>query len=391
MHLIPYFLILTALLGHVVLCVSVLNRAHALAMPRRLLKTLDKPHLAILAGVPMFVVWHLASDPHAPARWAGLMSAHGWLAAYVGLCWLAAATGTLLWIRRRLIARPSAALVSNHTTVVDVAREIGQKPLGHALTKCLDLLPRHEMYQLHVHEKTIDHPRLPQRLDGLSIVHLSDLHLSGGITRPFFEYVVDRANQLDPDIVALTGDIIDTPRCLDWLPHTVGRLKSRFGAYFILGNHDRRLPDVAGLRSALTDVGLIGLGGRWQMIDGLGEDVLIAGNEWPWFGPRPDPPSVSGNKTKDFRILLSHSPDQIRWARRHQFDLMLAGHTHGGQIRLPIIGPILAPSLHGVKYASGVFDEPPTLMHVSRGISSLEPIRFNCPPELTKLVLKAAV
>jgi predicted MPP superfamily phosphohydrolase len=243
------------------------------------------------------------------------------------------------------------------------------------------------MYQLHVHEKTIGHPRLPESLDRLSIAHLSDLHLSGAITRPFFEHVVERANQLEPDIVALTGDIIDTDRCLDWLPHTVGKLKSRYGSFFILGNHDLRLPDTGALRSALTDVGLVDLGGRWQVIEGMGEQVLIAGNEWPWFGPRPDPPAA----TRTFRILLSHSPDQIRWARRHSFDLMLAGHTHGGQIRLPILGPILAPSLHGVKYACGVFEEAPTCLHVSRGISSLEPIRFNCPPELTKLVLKAAV
>jgi predicted MPP superfamily phosphohydrolase len=70
---------------------------------------------------------------------------------------------------------------------------------------------------------------------------------------------------------------------------------------------------------------------------------------------------------------------------------MLAGHTHGGQIRLPVIGPIVAPSLFGVKYASGVFYEAPTLVHVSRGVSGLDPIRINCPPEVTKLILRAAI
>ena len=70
---------------------------------------------------------------------------------------------------------------------------------------------------------------------------------------------------------------------------------------------------------------------------------------------------------------------------------MLAGHTHGGQIRLPIIGPIVAPSHFGVKYASGVFYESPTLVHVSRGVSGLDPIRINCPPEVTKITLRAAI
>jgi predicted MPP superfamily phosphohydrolase len=69
---------------------------------------------------------------------------------------------------------------------------------------------------------------------------------------------------------------------------------------------------------------------------------------------------------------------------------MLAGHTHGGQICFPLIGPILAPSHYGVRYAAGTFDLPPTLMHVSRGVSGLQPLRFNCPPELAKLVLRCS-
>jgi uncharacterized protein len=90
------------------------------------------------------------------------------------------------------------------------------------------------------------------------------------------------------------------------------------------------------------------------------------------------------------RILLSHSPDQFAWARRWDFDLMLAGHTHGGQIRLPIVGPVVCPSRHGVKYAGGTFYSYPTLMHVSRGISAEAPIRLNCRPELSRLVLQTA-
>ena len=68
---------------------------------------------------------------------------------------------------------------------------------------------------------------------------------------------------------------------------------------------------------------------------------------------------------------------------------MLAGHTHGGQVRLPWIGAIVAPSRHGVRYASGTFFEPPTVMHVSRGLSAEKPLRWNCAPELTKLTLRS--
>jgi uncharacterized protein len=86
--------------------------------------------------------------------------------------------------------------------------------------------------------------------------------------------------------------------------------------------------------------------------------------------------------------LLAHTPDRLRWAREHEIDLVIAGHTHGGQIRAPLLGPIVAPSHHGVRYASGTFFESPTLMHVSRGVSGLTPLRWNCSPEITRLVLK---
>ena len=90
-----------------------------------------------------------------------------------------------------------------------------------------------------------------------------------------------------------------------------------------------------------------------------------------------------------FCLLLSHTPDNIRWAQWNQIDLMLSGHNHGGQVRLPGFGPVYSPSIYGCHYASGVFWEPPTLLHVSRGISGKHPLRWNCLPEMTRLVLRA--
>jgi predicted MPP superfamily phosphohydrolase len=87
--------------------------------------------------------------------------------------------------------------------------------------------------------------------------------------------------------------------------------------------------------------------------------------------------------------LLAHSPDQFGWAQANEVDLMLAGHNHGGQVCLPLLGPIVAPSLHGVRYGSGTFRAGNTVMHVSRGTSSLTPLRWNCPPEIAVLTLRA--
>jgi predicted MPP superfamily phosphohydrolase len=90
----------------------------------------------------------------------------------------------------------------------------------------------------------------------------------------------------------------------------------------------------------------------------------------------------------EFRIGVSHSPDQLPWAKQLGVSLLLCGHTHGGQIRFPWIGPIIAPSKYGSRFASGVFYQSPTLMHVSRGISGVHPIRLGCLPEVSILELR---
>ena len=191
--------------------------------------------------------------------------------------------------------------------------------------------------------------------------------------------------------MVISGDIIDKRKCFPWLSTLLSRLRARHGVYFVLGNHDLRVRNEMGLRDELTRCGLIDLGGRFQVIEIRGCPVLLAGNELPWFVPAADmqhAPDRLGQR-RPFRIAVAHSPDQIEWSRRHDFDLMLAGHTHGGQIRFPVIGPVFAPSRYGVKYCAGTFFSEPTLMHVSRGLCGTRPLRFNCAPELAKLVLRS--
>jgi predicted MPP superfamily phosphohydrolase len=244
------------------------------------------------------------------------------------------------------------------------------------------------MFHLAVNTKTLIVPRLPAELDGLSITHLSDLHFTGKITRPFFDRVMEETMALHGDLIAITGDIQESEQCYAWLPLTLGQLRAPQGVYFVLGNHDRRMQDVGRLRQELTSLGLVDLGVQTQEFTARNQLIQLAGNELPWFGPPRELPARTSQPAA-LRILLSHSPDQIRWAGQRDFDLMLAGHTHGGHIRFPIVGPVVCPSRYGVKYAAGVFYERPTLLHVSRGISGLDPVRFNCPPELTKLVLRS--
>jgi predicted MPP superfamily phosphohydrolase len=117
-----------------------------------------------------------------------------------------------------------------------------------------------------------------------------------------------------------------------------------------------------------------------------GEPLVVAGHEGPWFSP---PPDVSAAPVGPFRLCLSHTPDNISWARRNGIDLMLSGHVHGGQVRFPVFGSVVVPSKYGRWYDCGAFDEDPTFLYVSRGLSGEHPLRYNCRPEVTLLTLRA--
>jgi uncharacterized protein len=369
-------LLLLTLLGHAFFWIGLINRLHAIDIPRRPLKIITYSLFLFVGGVAVLVVrrWVMESGEPAPL-----------FDAYLVLCrFIAPATILrLLYVRFRY-RRP--ALVRRHSVRranldLSSAAKNGERA-RHVLTR----LPLNEILRLEVSDWSIDVPRLPPALDRLSIIHLSDLHFTGRVGKAYFREVVRTCNECEPDLTCITGDIIDRACCFDWIADTVGRLSARHGVYFILGNHDREV-DTNRLRQTLTQCGLIDLGGRWASVDILETTVLIAGNERPWFPSDTRlPPAENG----DLRIALAHSPDQLSWARRWRADLMLAGHTHGGQIRIPPLGAIFSPSIEGVKFLSGVYSVPPTILHVSRGLSGDIPVRWNCPPEISRLRLLAS-
>ncbi len=382
--------LMLALYGHLAIAVMVFNRIHAAPLPCRAIKVIEKTILVVFLVVAVYlclVAWQLARTP---GQFSREISTHLIASAYACGSIVVGVVVSVIWIGQRATIRVPSQLLSNHTDEIDVARQLGGQLTGTRLTKLLSRLPGNEILRLTINKKEFELPRLARPLDGLTITHFSDLHLTGQIKKEYFEFLVDRVNELESDMIVITGDIVDKQRCLEWLPDTLGRLKCEHGPYFVLGNHDKRLRDVPALRRALEEQGLIDLGGRWLSVGVRGGTVVLAGNEVPWFSTIRE---LEARRPRDsvrdaLTVLLSHSPDQIAWARKQNFDLMLAGHTHGGQIRLPVIGPVVSPSNYGVKYASGTFFEPPTLLHVSRGISGVHPLRFNCTPELTQLVLR---
>jgi predicted MPP superfamily phosphohydrolase len=377
-----------ALVGHAALFLSCFNRLHAVGLHRRTRRRLELLLVAFSAGVILWYGgWWIVRGIGPFAAWqSGAASYPG----YASLCVVAAAALIPCWLWPKLLFRPPTQLSACEVEVIDVQALVGPIPLRGQAT-FFARFPGNEFLKLQISRKTLHLAGLPAALEGLTITHLSDLHFTGDIGQQYFDCVVDQANHLQSDVLVLSGDIIESTSCETWIPQTLGRLTAPLGKYYVLGNHDKRMPDVQHARQLLDDAGLIYLGGTCLHADWRSCRVLLAGNERPWFPAASDDDLVRTAGLAEpagFRLLVSHSPDQFSWARQRGFSLMLAGHNHGGQVRLPLIGPLVSPSLHGTRYSGGVYYQPPTLLHVSRGISGEHPLRWNCLPEVTQLVLQ---
>lgn len=377
-------ILLLLAVGQLELLVTLVNRLHAYRIRGPALRWARDIHELLIVFLPVAMAWLIGwhgARLLAGGSWSQLPI--GWLV-YLSICGLGTVglfASAVRYLRRRL----PAAQLSNHTKVVDVAEQIGFRPLGRGPYRAMARLPLNQIFQVEVSDKVYRLPRLPADWDGLSILHLTDLHYIGTLDLPFFERLTQLAADTRPDLIVFTGDLLDDMRLIDWLPKTLGQLDAPLGRYFILGNHDWYLePDV--IRQKMMDLGWHNLAGTTATLGEEKSPLVLAGDELPWMGCHPD---FSNTPEDAFRILLSHTPDNLSWARRNGIDLMLSGHNHGGQVVPPVIGPVYSPSVHGCQYSSGVFDAPPTLLYVSRGISGRHPLRWRCRPELTKLVLRS--
>jgi predicted MPP superfamily phosphohydrolase len=243
-------------------------------------------------------------------------------------------------------------------------------------------------------ELELELPRLPQELDGLRIVHLSDFHL--GVPSPGIGAVwqaVFWARGRRPDLVAITGDLLTHPRGEPMLRGVVRMLPLPTVA--VLGNHDvalsrdpqARRSDLRELEPAtlLRDDGrLLELRGRSVWIAGADPRLIVRGR------PRLDPNALA--READFSILLCHYPRVLDGLEPGRFDLVLAGHMHDGQITLPYPGGKVLLAHPSARYTRGVYRNAAATMHVSAGLgTTFVPFRFAARPEATELVLRTGV
>jgi predicted MPP superfamily phosphohydrolase len=256
---------------------------------------------------------------------------------------------------------------------------------------------------LDITRREIHLTNLPVAFDGFHIAQLSDIHLDQ-FTEPFFlRDAVDHINRLRPDAVFLTGDFVThelLPR--KWSIHSAWKCARILDGlecrqrYAVLGNHDV-LIGTQTLTAALTAGNITLLRNAFAAIDRGSSRLWLAGVDDPVEG-HPDIdqaiPDPMRQRPDEPVLLMCHAPDYVDTVLAHpagqSVALMLSGHTHGGQIRLPLVGAMELPDL-GKKYVEGLFQLQNLQLYVNRGIGTVGlPFRLNCPPEITSIILRRA-
>ncbi|MBD0314288.1 MAG: metallophosphoesterase [Microcoleus sp. T3-bin5] len=266
--------------------------------------------------------------------------------------------------------------------------------------------------KLRVEYLTIPIANLPANLSGTKIVQLTDFHYDGvRLSEWLLQEAIAAANEAEPDLIFLTGDFITyDPAPIYSLVQRLKNLQSRAGIYAVLGNHDHYWPGAKReVANALNSVGIRVLYN--EAIYPLGSQLALVGLADFWSGDFAPKPVMALINPAIPRIVLSHNPDTAEKLQNWRIDLQLSGHTHGGQIVIPGIGPLFAwvrkigyfipkpirkfiPLVSGGnrvvthwEWASGLHSVGSNLLYVNRGLGTYEPGRLFCPPEVTVITL----
>lgn len=248
---------------------------------------------------------------------------------------------------------------------------------------------------LKINKLQILHKDIPADFHNFKIVQFSDTHLGFQYTLEQLEKLVDRINEIQPDILFFTGDLLDEPNKYTESERAVAilqRLHAPYGKYAVYGNHDhggygtdiyRNMMEMSGFRLLLNE--------SIKISKDTGESIYLLGIDDAMLGT-PDISAATASVPKEsYKILLSHAPDLADIAEGFNIQLQLSGHSHGGQIQIPFLGALVKPP-YGEKYFEGFYTigtVNPLTLYVNRGLGTTRlPFRFLSPPELTVFTLK---
>jgi predicted MPP superfamily phosphohydrolase len=244
-----------------------------------------------------------------------------------------------------------------------------------------------EPYMLTVEHQRIFLSRLPRTFDGFRVVQLSDIHHGPFSSTEQIERAVETANRLQPDIIALTGDYISRERhyaapCAEMM----GKLRARHGVFAVLGNHDH-WTDAALITDLFRAEGITVLINEGMHFELNGESFWLAGVDDYMVGLEDLPLALAGAREDEMKLLLAHNPIILRRAARASVDLVLSGHTHGGQVA---IRSDREPARNRRRMVKGLGSQGNTQIYVNRGLGTVVlPIRYGCPPEISLLELRS--
>ncbi len=268
-----------------------------------------------------------------------------------------------------------------------------------SLPKVATILPRGLKWlettgNLQLTQREITVAGLAPAFDGVTIAQVADIHFQEGLAMEnYFQGVRDFVNSLNADFVVMTGDFVDDRRSIPRAIQYHATFQARVDLLCVMGNHDYwTRPDRILSMLERTPIHYLGDGSR-RVYKRSGRRLIFQGTDHPWNPDLPDWEKQIRRGVGDAIVFLSHTPDNAPLAAWNGASLILSGHNHGGQIRLPLIGPLIAPSRYGLRYVEGIHRVGrESLLNVSRGVGvSSARVRMLCPPEICLLTLRAPV
>jgi predicted MPP superfamily phosphohydrolase len=251
----------------------------------------------------------------------------------------------------------------------------------------------------HIVRRDFSLARWPERLNGFTIALLSDFHYD-----PFFSVhplhaAIPLVSGLRPDLIVLTGDFVSVPEIGDDAKaasaaepcaQVLRQMRAPHGLWAILGNHDCET-DPEQVTRALRAAGIHVLNNKSEAIEHDGARFWLGGVDDVISGAPDLAETVRSVPASEAVILLAHEPDFADEASKFAIDLQLSGHSHGGQIRIPLIPPLYLPEL-AKKYVMGTYQVGPLPLYTNAGLGTIGlPVRLNCPPEITLITLRSSI
>ncbi|HYH10411.1 MAG TPA: metallophosphoesterase [Thermoanaerobaculia bacterium] len=310
--------------------------------------------------------------------------------AKIGASWLFIAAGIgAYWLvdRTRVLLQGERRVPGTRTHASEVSR-LRKAHIPWALLRRLGA--HNDLYDLEMTKHEVFIERLPQSFDGYRIAFLTDTHVASFVRRDFYDEIVKQTMRFDPDLILFGGDFVHWQKDIPLMAEVLmSGLRARDGVYAVLGNHDYWAnPDA--VIATLTARGVHFIHNLSVPLRRGRDRIMLLGIDELYRGKPDLDAAFAAVEPGVVRIGLSHHPDVVDLLEGRQIDLLVCGHTHGGQIRFPFFGSVVVPSKHEGRYASGFHRVDDVLLYVSRGIGAIPPVRILCKPEVATFTLRPA-